>query len=831
MPDLPRNASSDRIVQQAAAIRQELIDELKYRLAKVPDEAHDDDWLTAACMVARNHMVNALLATQQQHRAAPSKKVYYLSMEFLVGRSLVSNLLALDMLEATRLAMGNLGLDLDRIAEREHDAALGNGGLGRLAACFMESLSTLGLPAMGCGIKYDYGLFRQAFDGSAQVEMADFWDGDHSPWVIERADQTCVVNLYGHVEHERAPDGAFRPRWVPGGTLLGIPHDMPIAGHGGHTANLLRLYSARASEVLDMRTFHAGDYVRAVQQKIESETVSKVLYPSDEVSQGRELRLVQEYFLAACAVNDILQDLANSGAAVHDLPRLAAIQMNDTHPSLAVAELMRVLLDDHLLPWEEAWTITHDTCAYTNHTLLPEALERWPVELLARVLPRHLEIIYEINERFLRTARRRWGEGDPRIADVSLIEEGHTRHVRMAHLAIVGSHSINGVAQLHTDLIRRNLVPHFHELMPERFNNKTNGITPRRWLAQANPGLRALLDETLGPAWITDLEQLRELAPRVHDDAFVARLADVKRGNKERLSDYVRRSCGIALDPASLYDVQIKRIHEYKRQLLHVLHVIHLYLRVADHGEDIAPRTHIFAGKAAPGYAAAKLIVHLMRSVARTVNASPRCKGRLSVLFLPDYKVTLAERIIPAADVSEQISTAGTEASGTSNMKFALNGALTVGTLDGANIEIRDRVGADNFYAFGLTADEVDRLRHDGYRPRDRLASNPNLQEVLDTLINGRYDPDRTLYAPLYEELIERDRYFHLADFDAYLSAHRRIGTDFRDAMSWHRRALHGMARLGHFSSDRTVREYATEIWGLDLAPARRDQRLASAIT
>ncbi|SAI29427.1 Maltodextrin phosphorylase [Bordetella ansorpii] len=817
MPDLPRNASSDQTVQEAAVIQQELASELKYRLAKTPERATEDDWLVAICMVVRRRVVTALLATQHRRQANPAKKVYYLSMEFLVGRSLVSNLLSLGMLEPARMAMANLGLDLERIADREHDAALGNGGLGRLAACFVESLATMDLPGMGCGIKYDYGLFRQEFDGPAQVERADFWGSDHSPWLIERADESCIVNLYGHVEESHAADGAYRPTWIPGNTLLGIPHDMPIIGYGGRAANLLRLYSARASEVLEMGVFNAGDYVGAVQHQISTETISKVLYPSDEPSQGRELRLIQEYFLTACAMNDILREFSESGLPIEKLHTRAAIQLNDTHPTLVIAELMRLLVDHYTLPWDVAWSVTRATCSYTNHTLLPEALERWPVDLMTRVLPRHMQIIYEINARLLRRARAHWGDDDPRVAAVSLIEEGGTRHVRMAHLAIVGSHSINGVAQLHTELIKQSLVPHFYELMPERFNNKTNGITPRRWLAQANPPLAALLDQTLGPEWVVELERLRELTRHQDDPDFIERLARIKLANKERLARHVHGSMGVLLDPASLYDVQIKRIHEYKRQLLHVLHIIHLYLRIVDHGDDVAPRTHVFAGKAAPGYAAAKRIIHLIRSVARTINGDPRCRGRLNVVFLPDYKVTLAERIIPAADVSEQISTAGTEASGTGNMKLALNGALTVGTLDGANIEIRDCVGPENFYAFGLLAEEVGAMRRDGsYHPAQYAARSPALAEVLDTLIDGRYDSDRGQYRLLYDELMRRDHYFHLADFDAYVDAHRTIARDFTDRQAWHRKALHCMAHLGHFSSDRTVREYAREIWKLE---------------
>ncbi|MEI2416487.1 glycogen/starch/alpha-glucan phosphorylase [Orrella sp. JC864] len=775
-------------------------------------------------MVVRRRLVDILLSTQARRRGARCKKVYYLSLEFLVGRSLVSNLLSLGLLEGTRQALAELGLDLDALAEREHDAALGNGGLGRLAACFMESLATLDLPALGCGIKYDYGLFKQAFDGPSQVELPDFWDGDRSPWMIERHDESHAVPLYGHVEHEYDEHGRYRPRWHAASELVGIPHDMPVAGYGGACANVLRLYAARASATFDMHVFNSGDYMRAVQQKIESETVSKVLYPSDAVHQGRELRLVQEYFLVACALRDIMGEFLQDEHDFARFPERVAIQMNDTHPALAVAELMRLLVDEHDVPWTQAWDITQRSCGYTNHTLLPEALEKWPVALLERVLPRHMQIIYEINARFLAQARVRWGEHDPRIARVSLIEEGGERQVRMAHLAIVGSHSVNGVAQLHSELVKRELVPELHALMPGRFNNKTNGIAPRRWLLQANPALAALLDEALGTGWVTRLETLQGLERHAGDAAFIERLQRVKRGNKQRLAQYVRATSGQALDPDSLYDVQVKRMHEYKRQLLHILHVIHLHIRLTEHGQDIAPRTHIFAGKAAPGYAAAKRIIHLIRSVAAAVNADPRCRGRLSVVFLPDYKVSLAERIIPAADLSEQISTAGTEASGTGNMKLALNGALTMGTLDGANIEIRDCVGAENFYAFGLDAAQAAALRAGGYRPRDYLLRDPELARVLDALIDGRYAADRGTYAELHRNLVEHDHYLHLADFRPYLHAQRQAARDFQQPRQWHERALYNMARLGHFSSDRTVAEYAGQIWGLYAWPQAMPQ-------
>lgn len=815
MAESANAACSDADTAEVERIQREILHELKFRLVKFPEQASTSDWFTALCMVVRWRLVDILLATQKRRHAAPGKKVYYLSLEFLVGRSLVSNLVSLGMLDLVRQAVMQLGLDWDELIELERDAALGNGGLGRLAACFMESLATLGLPAMGCGIKYDYGLFKQAFQGATQVELPDFWDSDNSPWLIERADDGWTVQLYGHIEHTYGEDGAYRPHWVGGKTLIGIPHDMPIVGYGGKTANVLRLYAARASNTFDMGIFNAGDYVRAVEQKIHSETVSKVLYPSDEGAHGRELRLIQEYFLVACSLRDILRDFDNSNDLAR-LPERVAIQMNDTHPALAVVELMRLLVDEHGVAWNDAWSLTQRTCGYTNHTLLPEALEKWPVELLERVLPRHMQLIYELNERFLQQARARWGADSSRLARVSLIEEGHPRLVRMAHLAIAGSHSINGVAQLHSELIKQTLVPDFYELMPERFNNKTNGISPRRWLCQANPSLAALFNRILGHTWVTRLSELARLEPYAEDVSLLQKLAEIKYANKQRLARYVKSNVGIDIDPASLYDVQIKRIHEYKRQLLHILHVMHLHLRITEYGEAIAPRTHIFAGKAAPGYAAAKRIVHLIQNVARRVNEDPRCRDCLMVVFLPDYKVSLAECIIPAADISEQISTAGTEASGTGNMKLALNGALTVGTLDGANIEIRNRVGTENFYAFGLQAAEILQLRErQTYHPRDYYERNDRLRQVLDSLMDGRYASDFDVYAPIYHELLERDLYFHLADFDAYLQAHHAAAADYQETISWHRKAVLNMARLGYFSSDRTVAEYADEIWQL----------------
>ncbi len=801
-----------------AEFQESLRRHVRYSLARPPGQLTAGDWLRAVSLAVRDWAVEGMLETDARYEQADAKRLYFLSLEFLMGRSLGNNLSNLGIVALCRDVLHEVGIDLEEVQDAEHDAALGNGGLGRLAACFLDSLATLGLPGFGYGIHYEFGLFKQEIRDGFQLEQPDYWSSDTSPWLIERPDAACLIPLYGRVEHGQDRRGGYNPQWLDWQTLVGVPHDMPVVGYLGRTVNVLRLYSARASDHFDMQIFNSGDYLRAVEGKMRSETISKVLYPSDAISAGRELRLAQEYFLVACALRDIVGRYRRTRATFDDFPSQVAIQLNDTHPALAVAELMRMLIDEHDVPWERAWDITQRSCAYTNHTLLPEALERWPVALLEHMLPRHLQIIYEINHRFLERVATIWPDDTGRLARMSLIEEDPERQVRMAHLAVVGSHSVNGVSALHSDLLRHNLLPDFSSLWPERFTNKTNGVTPRRWLLQANPGLAGLITRTIGDRWVTDLERLRDLEPLADDTGFQDEFLAIKRANKERLAKVVAETARVTLDPAALFDVQAKRIHEYKRQLLNVLGVIDAYLCLVEDGiEPLVPRACLLAGKAAPGYWAAKQLIKLVNSVGRVVNADPRVRGWLRVAFVPDYRVSLAERIIPAADLSEQISTAGKEASGTGNMKFALNGALTIGTLDGANIEIRDEVGADNIFIFGLTASEIEVLRQSGaYRPEEYCAREPRLRRVLDALRDDRFCPEEPgLFRWIPETLLGHDEYFHLADFAPYVAAQQRAAEEYTRSSVWARKAILNVARIGKFSSDRTIREYAREIWGL----------------
>jgi len=811
-------ATQNRLDPSTDSLRADVLSALRYQLGKAPSQAKPSDWFHALALALRNRLVDRWFETEARYRKDKHKRLYYLSMEFLMGQSLMSNLLALGVADAAAAVFAELGVQLDDVVRAEYDAALGNGGLGRLAACFVESLASLGLAGFGRGIKYEYGLFRQEIQNCEQTERPDLWHSDSSPWLIERTDETCYIPLYGRIEHGYDARGRYNPMWLDWKVISGVPHDMLIPGYGGHTVNALRLYAARASDTFDMKIFNSGDYMRAVEDKIASETVSKVLYPSDEKEAGKELRLIQEYFLVACSLRDIVNTYKKEGIAIERLPERVAIQMNDTHPALAVAELMRILIDEYDLAWDTGWDITRAVCAYTNHTLLPEALEKWPVDLFERVLPRHLQIIYEINRRFLDEVSAHWPGDHARLQRMSLIEEGRQRQVRMAQLAIVGSHSVNGVAKLHSQLVCSHLVPDFYALHPEKFNNKTNGVTVRRWILQANPELASLFTELLGGhAWIMELDHLRGLSRYLDDTAVHQRLQAIKRRNKQRLGILIREQLRVSVDDAALFDVQVKRIHEYKRQLLNILHVVHLYLRIVEDGDDIAPRVFVFAGKAAPSYTMAKLVIQLIATVAERVNHDPRAGDRLKVAFLPDYRVSLAERIIPAADLSEQISTAGMEASGTGNMKLAMNGALTIGTLDGANIEIQDAVGADNFYAFGLTAEQIDAARTSGsYGPRACYESDPAIRRVLDALVSGLFDQQPERFQPIFDSLVSRgDHYFHLADFPAYAETHARAAADFAAPSIWIPRVIHNIANLGRFSSDHTIAEYAQQIWGL----------------
>ena len=792
---------------------------VKYTLGKGGLDFHNEvaDLQQTLSLALRDKVVEEMIETERRYTAADAKRVYYLSMEFLMGRSLANNLLNTQLLESCRDWIEKKGGDLDEVFECEPDAALGNGGLGRLAACFLESMATLGIPGFGYGINYEYGMFKQEIRNGYQYEKPDHWTKFGNPWELQRRQEACIVPLYGRVEEGIDKSGRHNPMWVEWQYVMGVPHDLPIVGYGGHTVNWLRLFSARSSDEFDVQVFNDGDYFRAVSEKIHSENISKVLYPSDSVEANRELRFVQEYFLCACAVRDIVRRFQACHEDWGEFPEKAAIHLNDTHPALTVVELMRVLIDEKCLQWEQAWEITRKTTAYTNHTLLPEALERWPVELLGRVVPRHLQIIHEINRRFLKTVENILPDEPARYARLSLVEEGFEAQVRMANLAILGSHAVNGVSAVHSELLKTKVAGDFASLFPERFHNKTNGVTPRRWICLANPPLAELITSVAGKNWPVETERLQTLEACVEDDGFLEEFRKTRRKNKSALSDFIRRTLGTPVDPDSLFDVHVKRIHEYKRQFLNVMHVIREYLAIVEDGvRPHPPRTYIFAGKAAPGYWVAKQIIKLINNVASVINADERVGDRMKVVFLPDYRVTLAERIIPASDLSEQISTAGYEASGTSNMKFAMNGALTIGTLDGANIEIRNAVGADNFFVFGRTVEELAALREAGkYDPWIPYRENEDARRVMDTLRTNRFCPGEPgIFEWMFSKILdEGDTYFHLEDLPSYLAAHAEVGSQFEDVKTWTRKAVLNVARMHPFSSDRTIREYAGETW------------------
>jgi starch phosphorylase len=811
------NPSHPPLTSTVDALEAAIRHHVRYSLGKTLEVTSKHDLFLAVAMTVRDRLVDTMFDTEARYRAAHAKRLYYLSMEFLIGRSLGMNLYNLGILEACQEALHRLGVDLDELHESEADAALGNGGLGRLAACFLESLATLGMPGYGYGIRYDYGLFKQELDNGYQKEQPDHWLDQGTAWQIERRDEVCAVPVYGRIEPAEGTTNPLASTWVDWRVVLGVPYDVPIVGYGGRTVNFLRLYAARSSHEFDMQIFQRGDYLQAVEQKIASEKISKVLYPSDAVEAGRELRLLQEYFLVACAIRDIVRRYRQHKTSFEAFPTQVAIQFNDTHPALAVAELMRVLIDDQHLPWDKAWTITRTTLGYTNHTLLPEALEKWSVPLLEYVLPRHIQIIYAINHRFLQHVATTWPGDLDRMRRMSLIEEGTPKQVRMAHLAVVGSHAVNGVAALHSSLLKSELMPDFAQLWPEKFHNKTNGVTQRRWLLKANPRLVALLQRVIGDSWIIDLDKLRGLEAYAEDTALQHAFLQTKYANKITLARFIKDVTQLSVAPQSLFDIQIKRIHEYKRQLLHVMYIIHTYLAlIEDRQAPLVPRTHIFAGKAAPGYWAAKQIVKLINNVGQVINNDPRVEDQLKVVFLPDYRVFLAEKIIPAADISEQISTAGTEASGTGNMKLAMNGALTVGTLDGANIELMEEIGAENMFLFGLRAEEIRTFRTQGtYRPREYYEQYPDLRRVMDALRSNLFCPRESgLFTWIYQAIVEYgDPYFHLADMQSYIDVQRHASTEFAQPTTWARKALLNVARIGKFSSDRTIREYARDIW------------------
>jgi starch phosphorylase len=803
-----------------AALRTLILRHLTSTLARNPESATPRDWWVATSLAVRDHIHERMIATQRRHNAQNCRRIYYFSMEYLMGRLFESNLLATGLTAAARGALQSLGVAFDQVREAEVDMGLGNGGLGRLAACFLDSLATLDYPALGYGIHYEFGLFKQEFVQGSQVEHPDRWMLFGDPLEVVRAEYTQEVRLYGRIEHVFDDHGHSRPRWVDTRTVLGVPHDIPTAGFGTETVNLLRLWASRATEDFDLAAFNSGGYVEAVHAKAVGETISKVLYPNDKTENGKELRLVQQYFFVACSMRDIIRrHFRVAGNGWDNFSAKVAIQLNDTHPTIAIPELMRLLLDEYDLGWDAAWAIVTRTFAYTNHTLLPEALERWGFGLFERVLPRHLQIILEINARLMAACDAQWPGDNDKKRVCSLIEEGGSRQVRMANLAVVGSHAVNGVAALHTALLRKHLFPEFDALYPGKFQNKTNGITPRRWLLQCNPRLAALVTRTLGDGgWARDLDRLRGLEAAAGDPAWQREFMAIKRANKVDLARVIRAECGLDVSPDALFDVQIKRLHEYKRQHLNLLHILALYRRLLQNPAlDVVPRVFIFAAKAAPGYDVAKNIIRAINVIGARINADPRTNGKLKVAFLPNYRVSLAEKIIPAADVSEQISTAGKEASGTGNMKLALNGALTIGTLDGANVEIGEEVGPDNIFIFGLTVEQVEDLHRRGYRPWDLYHADEELRAVIDWLGSDYWTPgEHGAFGAVHHTLLEGgDPYLVLADFRAYSDAQARIDAAYRDPAGWAHRAILNTARVGKFSSDRTIREYARDIWKL----------------
>ena len=815
-------ADPDRSGLSAADVFDGMTEHLFFTLGKLAPSANRHDLYMALSYAVRDRLMTRYLAGIEALRKAPTRVVSYLSAEFLIGPQLGNNLLMLGIQEAAAEALRGFGIEnINDILDVEEEPGLGNGGLGRLAACFLESLASLEIPATGYGIRYEFGIFDQLIRDGWQVEITDKWLKAGWPWELPQPDQACFVGFGGHTESYRDEHGTYRVRWIPAEHAIGIPHDVPVLGYRVNTCDRLRLWRADATESFDFYAFNIGDYYGAVEEKVGSETLSKVLYPNDGTDEGRRLRLKQQHFFVSCSLQDMIRSLDARGIPIEEFPEHWAVQLNDTHPAIAVAELMRLLLDDKHLDWETAWSITTRSVAYTNHTLLPEALEKWGLDLFGSLLPRHLELIYEINRRFLQQVRIKYPGNEAVLRRVSIIDEDSSKAVRMAHLATIASHHVNGVAALHSDLVKSELFPDFAALWPQKFTNVTNGVTPRRWVALANPRLAALLTEAVGEGWVKDMAQLRQLERFTEDDAFLERWGSTKLAVKNQLSHYIHRHTGVMVDPASMFDVQVKRIHEYKRQHLNALQVVAQYLRLKNGLDaDMAPRTVIFGGKAAPGYYMAKLIIRFINGIADTINADPDMEGRLRVIFLADYNVKLGERVYPASDLSEQISTAGKEASGTGNMKFAMNGALTIGTLDGANVEIREQVGAENFFLFGRTAEEIAALQTEGYRPWEHIHEQPELAEVLRLVEQGHFsNGDGDLFRPLLQNLTGRDPFFVLADYQDYRRCQADVNQAWSDRRRWNRMSLLNTARSGFFSSDRSIREYAERIWGAEPYP------------
>jgi len=809
------------------ALKQDIAYNLFCLLGKSPAAASSKDFYTALAYLIRGQLESRWINTAgKYYQQKGIKVVCYLSAEFLIGPQLAKNLLYLDLYEPVRQALAGFGLSLEELLELEPEPGLGNGGLGRLAACYLDSLATLGFPAIGYGIRYEFGIFEQQIRDGWQIEATDKWLQSGCPWEFLKPDVAYDIKFGGHTETSYDESGRYRVLWVPAQVVKGIAADYPIAGYKINSANTLRLWKAEACESFDFQAFNMGDYYAAVDQKVVSENITKVLYPNDEPWVGKQLRLKQQYFFVSCSLQDMIKlHLARSESLEH-FHECFAVQLNDTHPSIAIAELMRLFVDEHQLGWNEAWQITQNTFSYTNHTLLPEALEKWPLALLQELLPRHLEIIFELNQRFLDHVRLDHPEHEENLANLSLIDESGEKYVRMAHLASLGSHAINGVSELHSELLKRDVLKDFYALMPDKFSNKTNGVTPRRFIRLSNPKLAGLITERIGEDWLKDLSELSRLEDAVEDHGFREVWRAVKRDNKLRLATYIKRHTDILVDPDSLYDVQVKRIHEYKRQHLNLLHIITLYHIIRQNqNADIAPRTFIFAGKAAPSYFMAKLIIKLIHAVADMINRDIRVRERLQVVFIPNFNVKTSHWIYPAADLSEQISTAGKEASGTGNMKFSMNGALTIGTLDGANIEIHKAVGSEHFFLFGLNADQVYETKATGYDPRALYSSNDLLRESIDTIQTGALSHgDAEVFRPLVKSLLDRDEYLVLADYQSYIACQKDVSLVFRDSDNWSRKAILNTTRMGRFSSDRVVKEYCHDIWNVE--PIRSESTL-----
>ena len=822
----PDEMADDRTGLTPEILKRAFLDNLFYVQGKSPEIASLQDYYMALAYTVRDRMLHHWLSSANTYREQKSRTAVYLSAEFLMGPYLGNNLINLGLYGTVEKAMADLGLSLSEIMAQEQEPGLGNGGLGRLAACYLDSMATLQIPSLGYGIRYEFGIFKQELQDGWQVEKTDKWLANGNPWEIARPEWARAVKLGGYTKAYTDVQGNYRVEWVSDRIVKGVPYDTPILGYQVNTANTLRLWKAEAPDAFDFEAFNQGDYYGAVNSKIVSENISKVLYPNDEHLEGKQLRLEQQYFFVSCSLQDMIRILLRDGIPLEDFPEKYTAQMNDTHPAIAVAELMRLLVDEHQVEWDKAWEITQKTLAYTNHTLLPEALERWPIDLFGSLLPRHLEIIFEINRIFLEDVRVKFGQDNERLERMSIIEEGGSRYVRMANLACVGSHAINGVAALHTELLQQTVLNDFYQLFPEKFINETNGVTPRRWMVLSNPKLSRLISQRIGTDWPIHLDQLKRLEAFADDPGFRTEWRQIKQANKETLAVRIERATGVKVSPTSMFDVQIKRMHEYKRQQMNALHIISLYNKLKNNpAMNITPRTFIFAGKAAPGYFMAKLIIKLITSVGRVVNRDPAIRDQIKVVFYPNYNVTNAQPIYPASDLSEQISTAGFEASGTGNMKFAMNGALTIGTLDGANVEIREEVGADNFFLFGLEAHEVAELKASGYNPRQYYEENEDLKAVIDLIGSGVFSSgDTELFKPLTDNLLNQDRFMVLADYQSYVDCQVEVSKAYQDQDKWVRMSILNSARMGKFSSDRSIQEYCDQIWHIKPVPIELEE-------